>query len=99
MPAFGSALAGCGDTRLPLGVAGTVVAAQPRSEERLVPGAAKGLQKQLRNPAVARRDRMVGRLQRCVEGNPHWPRLDLVDAVGAQSDCRAHPSRPRWFFG
>ncbi len=72
-----------GEPRLPRRIAVAVIAAQPRGDKRLVPGQAQGLeQKQLRDSAVARRDRVVGRLQRRVEGDRACSGSDSLGGQG-----------------
>jgi hypothetical protein len=61
----------CGKPGLPDGIATAVVAAKVRDEQRLVSSQADSFKKELRHSAVPGRDRVIGWLQRRVEGDPH----------------------------
>jgi hypothetical protein len=52
-------------------IATSLVAAKARSKERVVSGNPQRREEQLRDPTVSRRNRMIGRLERCVEGDAH----------------------------
>src|SRR5439155_27288249 len=66
-----SALPHPGEVSLALRLALAVIAAQPRGHKGLVPGTAQRGAKQLCDAPVARRQRMIGWLQRRIKRNPH----------------------------
>ena len=84
-PALGDPLTERGKPGLTERIAIPVVAAKARGEEGLMPGKTEGCKEELRHPAISRRDGVIGRLQRRVEGYAH--------AGSAQAKSLADPRR------
>lgn len=68
---LGNPLAERGKSGLTERIAIPIVTAKARGEERLMPGKTEGAKEEPRDPAISRWDRVIGRLQRCVEGDLH----------------------------
>ena len=69
--AVGDPLSDCGDSGLSEIIATGLIATKPRDQNSLMPGKAENCEEQLRDLSIARRNRMIGRLQRSVKGDPH----------------------------
>src|SRR5438552_7359615 len=68
---FGEPTPKRGEPGLMVRIAISFETAKARGEHRLMPGELESCEEKLRDPAISRGNGMIGRLQRCVEGDPH----------------------------
>ena len=74
-PALSDPLTERGEPGLTERIARSVIAAKAGGEDGLVPGKTESCKEELRHPAISRRNGVIGRFQRRVEGYAHGAAL------------------------